>query len=406
MTIVYVLGLLFAFTLTIAPATQYLLDPLFDAAGIGAGFRTPSVDAAMMLCALVALAAGAARGSVTRLGRAGYLWLPWLAWLAMSSGFDGIGLWKFEMYVARVVIPCLTVLALYCADPRRFERCFLPTLVVLALVLLALLFLFDFGEKSFESNIWLSRLLGVVVICIVLRRRSGRRSVLDYPLIATLGLAMVLIGSRGPVLSLVATWGLLHVMTVSRRPIATVASALLLGAAALAIANAPGFQRSVAHFLSHGEATSLSEIQNDRSPVYAPTLALVAERPLTGVGLGQWSSIFYDRYGLYDDGSYKYPHNFLLEILSELGVPGLLFWLLLFVPLRALLRDPRGYAWFVLLGLLYAATSSDITQNALPVMIALLARARVAGASAEPVTAQRVARPHPQPQLEPNWLAR
>jgi O-antigen ligase len=404
MTIVYVLGLLFAFTLTIAPATQYLLDPLFDAVGIGAGFRTPSVDAAMMLCAFVALAAGASRGSGARLGRAGYLWVPWLVWLAISSGFDGIGLWKFEMYVARVAIPCLTILTLYCADPRRFERCFLPTLVALTLVLLPVMFFFDFGEKSFESNIWLSRLLGIVIIYIVLRRRSGQRSTLDYPLIAALGLAMVLIGSRGPVLSLLVVWGLLHVMTVSRRPIATVASALLLGVAALALANSPGFQRGAAQFLSHGEASSLSEIQNDRSPVYAPTLALVAERPLSGVGLGQWSRVFYDRYGLYDDGSYKYPHNFLLEILSELGVPGLLFWLLLFVPLRSLLRDPRGYAWFVLLGLLYAGTSSDITQNALPVMMALLARAGVAGTSPAFATSPRPVRP--RRRLEPNWLTR
>lgn len=46
------------------------------------------------------------------------------------------------------------------------------------------------------------------------------------------------------------------------------------------------------------------------------------QHPLTGLGLGGWS-VFYSGQGIPGEGMPKYPHNFLLEVASEQGLPGL-----------------------------------------------------------------------------------
>jgi O-antigen ligase len=59
-----------------------------------------------------------------------------------------------------------------------------------------------------------------------------------------------------------------------------------------------------------------------RLEFYNSALDAFLQHPLTGLGLGGWS-VFYSGHGIPAEGMPKYPHNFLLEVAAEQGLPGL-----------------------------------------------------------------------------------
>jgi hypothetical protein len=94
-------------------------------------------------------------------------------------------------------------------------------------------------------------------------------------------------------------------------------------------------------------------------------LALWAQQPVIGQGVGSWPVLYYGK-----DIAW-YPHNLFLEVLVEFGLIGLL--LLAAVAVAALRRisvprlreDPvlMCVAMLCIVTFFYAMTSSDITQN-------------------------------------------
>jgi O-antigen ligase len=69
-----------------------------------------------------------------------------------------------------------------------------------------------------------------------------------------------------------------------------------------------------------------------RMEFYNSALHAFVQHPLTGLGLGGWS-VFYSGHGIPGEGMPKYPHNFLLEVASEQGLPGLALMIALIVGL-------------------------------------------------------------------------
>jgi O-antigen ligase len=59
-----------------------------------------------------------------------------------------------------------------------------------------------------------------------------------------------------------------------------------------------------------------------RMEFYDSAVNAFMQHPLTGLGLGGWS-VFYSGHGIPGEGMPKYPHNFLLEVAAEQGLPGL-----------------------------------------------------------------------------------
>jgi O-antigen ligase len=59
-----------------------------------------------------------------------------------------------------------------------------------------------------------------------------------------------------------------------------------------------------------------------RMEFYDSAVNAFMQHPLTGLGLGGWS-VFYSGQGIPGEGMPKYPHNFLLEVAAEQGLPGL-----------------------------------------------------------------------------------
>jgi O-antigen ligase len=59
-----------------------------------------------------------------------------------------------------------------------------------------------------------------------------------------------------------------------------------------------------------------------RLEFYHSALNALSHHPLTGLGLGGWS-VFYSGQAIPGEAMPKYPHNFVLEVASEQGLPGL-----------------------------------------------------------------------------------
>ncbi len=73
-----------------------------------------------------------------------------------------------------------------------------------------------------------------------------------------------------------------------------------------------------------------------RIEMWAATLDLVEDHPLTGVGGGNWKIDIYPYYGRFQPSVYRHwrnPHNDFLLISAEKGIPGLLVYLLFYFSL-------------------------------------------------------------------------
>lgn len=74
----------------------------------------------------------------------------------------------------------------------------------------------------------------------------------------------------------------------------------------------PVISRMLNVFMNSGGVLETSSV-NARYMMFSDTISLILKNPLLGVGLGEWGEYV-------SFGGAKYPHNFILEILSELGL--------------------------------------------------------------------------------------
>jgi len=376
MTFIYLATLFFAFVMSIVPAAQFILDPVFTLMGLGAGLKTPFIVLLIVIGMAIIFMKSPNNSLKSEFINIFKWWIPWLIYLLIRSGFGGIGFWKFEMYIARLFIPTLAIVLVYLSCPDKFERYFFGLLIFLATLLVPLLYLIDFAEKDFYNNIWLSRTLAICSLYLYVSLSYTPGSLVKMLLIGFFFVAMVLIGSRGPVLSFLLS-ATLFFMIKNRSNIKNLLAAGLVSVVVtIVVVQVSGVNvaSNVASFLTHGKSDEIAHVEkaDDRTGIYPGTIDIVLDYPIIGVGLAKWHIVYYKQQGLYNDGEYKYPHNFLLEVWSELGLIGLILFLSLFKPTKRLFSIDNRYNIFIVLGLLFASTSSDITQNSAPIMFAIL----------------------------------
>lgn len=107
----------------------------------------------------------------------------------------------------------------------------------------------------------------------------------------------------------------------------------------LAFGAAAGMAVLILYVLVRGDITAISDIpvlssvlgplfiRPDRLEVYRNSLALIADTPFTGIGLGKQFALVYSRYELLIPFLYlSYSHNLTLEILLQQGLAGFIAW--------------------------------------------------------------------------------
>lgn len=135
--------------------------------------------------------------------------------------------------------------------------------------------------------------------------------------------------------------------SASRGAWLAVAAGILLWAACywkparwLAFGAAAGMAALILYVLARGDITAIGDIpvlssilgplfiRPDRLEVYRNSLALIADTPFTGIGLGEQFALVYSRYELLIPFLYlSYSHNLTLEILLQQGLAGFVAWI-------------------------------------------------------------------------------
>ncbi|TYR72626.1 O-antigen ligase family protein [Rossellomorea vietnamensis] len=257
-----------------------------------------------------------------------YIFLSW----GISSPAPGYGMYKLMGCALAIFLAFIPNLMNYTyLDIKKFYRFYLYFNLILILFMLSL------SENLFSTlntrliigeinPIWLSRFLGEVII-LLLYLFNNRLSVwLKYILVAALFVGLVFTGSKGPILSLIVAVSIVNISTLSLKIKKTVLlkkyfsfALLFLGFIVLlryVVFKLFSFDYLASRFIISNSESSYGEYS--RSHLFEKALEFSYQSPFFGNGLGAFGYL-YRGFDVRD-----YPHNMLLEVLSELGLVGLI----------------------------------------------------------------------------------
>lgn len=168
---------------------------------------------------------------------------------------------------------------------------------------------------------FLEGILFLTVGLALLAQGNGRRR-LAWSMVAILAIGLVFTASRGAWLGVLGAgllWAALHWKPA--RWLVFAATAGLLGMVIFVIIR--GNINALAEIPLVGRLAGALFMRPDRLEVYNHSLALLAEQPFSGIGLGDAFSMVYSRYELALAVPYLvYSHNLLLEIWLQQGLIG------------------------------------------------------------------------------------
>jgi O-antigen ligase len=208
------------------------------------------------------------------------------------------------------------------------------------------------------------------------RRKAGLRALSAVLLVLNLAGLMIsqTLSAIAAFVVVFLLWSIFHVWWLARtRKNVRRAVGVAVGTAALGLALAlagiltTGTGTKIGSALKAFSQGDLNQATSSRYPVYLITWEMIKERPLSGRGLNTFGSDFFYyrvntemwRLPLADlRGSFREVHNEYLQIWEELGLLGLMaFLLLLLTPAFSALKsaraapDPRTLYWAVMLSL-------------------------------------------------------
>lgn len=266
---------------------------------------------------------------------------------------------------------------------KRLERLKISLLLIAVWMALEGLVIVASGASGFlqvtgSNYLGLGRILGIGLVVALARGKGIQRSTKEkyfYLCIILLFLFIMLKGGgRGPLLALFGGWFITALVNMnlssffsrlhlSRRFLTKCALVLCLALAVMSnlelLANtSQTVSRIKILFSSEGYGIS----GDSRLQHWKNATALWTRNPIIGYGIGSWP-ILNDT-----DDRRSYPHNIVMEILVEMGMIGLLpFLLLFFSALKNTRKASKSDAFFLqmllFVSLLNAMVSGDIPDN-------------------------------------------
>lgn len=352
-------------------------DAAFTAVGIGVGMRTVVIQAAtLVVLGLIVATRRPDRGAWRELLTVVGVWTPLLIYAALrvESG-DAYSETKFAKLFAISFLCTVTVTATYLCDPRSFTR-LLPVVVIVFSILLgaeALLHPQQFKYRTVIDRmtiegmnpIWLARSFALAGVCLFLLPAGSNA-------VKLLGLALVVAGilptgSRGPLISLLVVLTLWFAFrsdgTGLRLAIATVCAGVM--AVSVLLFAGDRIETAANSYFSRGQNQGFIE-ESGRPMLFNRAMNDILSTPVLGVGLGKFGESAIRGSKIYSRNSSNlgaYPHNIILELLSELGVLGLMAALVAMRPGKWLLDLKNPYFYPFLFALLCSMSSGDINAN-------------------------------------------
>ena len=345
--------------------------------------------------------------------RRGVTWVGVLTLLLAAGMLHSVNRGYAESKVlgyALVVVPALLVLAHWTRDARDVRRALaiwacaggLMMLLGVALVLSgrspSRLAVFGGGANVFARMVASALLCGIGVAGLRLR---GVRGLVEIVLLAGCATALLFAGSKAVIVALgvaFAAWALY--LGRPWRALACIAGAAAFVAAPMVV------HRYVQHADKHrGEVRMFQQPDladpdgsyTTRLQFVAESVRLIGERGLIGVGTGDWAPAVGRPAGR------AYPHNWLLELWSELGLAGVAFAAVVLAWCTLLVRrarrsgeDARLVATTAALALFWwlnAQASGDLLDNRNLWWSLLLLEITVVGAAVRSPVTPRLGQP-------------
>jgi len=257
-----------------------------------------------------------------------FLFVPLVALMAASLActpvFDA-GLEKLERFLAMtgiVIVAPFFVLGT-AKQMKRFFAGFAVAAIAICLYSLAGLGGSERLVTPSDNTIGLGHIACALILLIwfvVIPRYSFPWRMLTYGLLAVPAVALVGSGSRGSAIACAVV--ILMSVLFNRRLLLDLGSIAALGLAALPFAHIPESSFEYLGTLVRGQ--SVGALLDFRSDLLTAGWSLLERHPLVGAGIGGF------RYSSPNAGLYKWPHNILLEIACEMGIPACLIVCALF----------------------------------------------------------------------------
>ena len=198
---------------------------------------------------------------------------------------------------------------------------------------------------TFDPNDLAMVLVTILPLVVMLFILAGSRNKLLYgAVIAIMMFAVVLTGSRGGFLGLIAVAGyLLFVRFPSQngeiRPRLSFKKIILVFSAVMALAmfSSDEYWNRIATIFNPSEDYNVTSEQG-RLAIWGDGIELILQYPY-GVGVGAFSAA----QGMISGGRYQTAHNTLIQVGAELGILGLLVFLLLYLRSLKTLTEAKSY---------------------------------------------------------------
>jgi O-antigen ligase len=226
------------------------------------------------------------------------------------------------------------------AKDEKALRPFLLATIVLSLGLLVkqILSVWHPSQQVLEGNSDVTEIghgmaFGTSILIVIYSKLINSRLLMGCVL-TVLAVGLVTAAARTPALALIVTLITVSLVlkTGTRHPngkqllLRFSLIAIVAVMAFLWIQNKPGMHDKLASKEHEVESMLSGSLTGGtiakRVEFYDSAVNAFMQHPLTGLGLGGWS-VFYSGQGIPGEGMPKYPHNFLLEVAAEQGLPGL-----------------------------------------------------------------------------------
>lgn len=309
------------------------------------------------------------------------IWGIWISYLFFRCDFsDTYAKWKFAyIFLQFTLIVLITISIEY--DSIKFESYFIPSILLYSILSLAIVMLdpsFAVGKSVYmykdmerltfgNSNpIWLARTFAIAIFILITMKKLMHKS-FNYLLAIPFAIGIIMTGSRGPLLSLIAILFLYHIkifkFDIIRISIGIIMLSIVLG---LSVYYEDNIAMMINKYIYRDVKVSVYK-ESQRDILFKKGIDDFVKSPIIGVGLGKYdkkeNNIIISGNTISYKAKRKYPHNIIVEILSELGVIGMFLFIVILNLKMKILNIGNKYVCLFILTFLFSMTSGDIIGN-------------------------------------------
>lgn len=369
-----------------------VLGSAFLFLSVPVGIKTPLIQGLLaVVCILIFISVKDKNEIYKELIKISIIFIPWIIYLLLRCDFsDQYALKKLSLILGMQYLSILFIIVAYNTDRNLFNRYFFVFALLLTIFNLLIFFASpqtvyytDAVQRlstEFANSISLARSFAIGAVCILMIKISISMWIkLIFMLPFVIGIYMT--GTRGPMIALaiIVAFEYFHSIKKGANFVIKTFIAICL-IIPLTIITYDHLEKPIKYYFDRGYKKGVIA-ESGRDVLFREALIEFTSSPYIGVGLGKYSKKEQENKPQWSNSVKansilirNYPHNIVLEILTELGLVGIILFIVLLMPGRWLIDFGNPYLYLFLLSFIFAATSFDITGNGGVFIFGYLAR--------------------------------